>query len=182
MLVIAAFFVAWALVAPDLVSLRLGKKADALAALRRRLWVTNAPRPESTSLSGTESSSSRHPAGNSAWTIGSKTPSRPSARGRSAPRYRRDRKAAFAREESRAPRIGGPTRCLADEERGSTNKEYGLVSAPCSSLLLVATSHCRRCSHFQVGTVCWSDSSRTFNPKVAGSIPARPISKPTARD
>ena len=96
----------------------LGKKADALAALRRRLWVTNAPRPESTSLSGTESSSSRNPAGNSAWTIGSKTPSRPSARGRSAPRYRRDRKAAFAREESRAPRIGGPTRCLADEERG----------------------------------------------------------------
>jgi len=43
MLVIAAFFVAWALVAPDLVSLRLGKKADALAALRRRLWGDERP-------------------------------------------------------------------------------------------------------------------------------------------
>ena len=53
--------------------------------------------------------------------------------------------------------------------------EYGLVSTTCSSLQFASASTRSRCRQFQLRTVCCRGSARTFNPKVAGSIPARPI-------
>jgi hypothetical protein len=53
--------------------------------------------------------------------------------------------------------------------------EYRLVSAARNSLQLGAAAKPVRCSHFQLAAAGRSRSGRTFNPKVAGSIPARPI-------
>jgi hypothetical protein len=62
---------------------------------------------------------------------------------------------------------------------------YRLVSARCSSLQFVATMIRAICSAFQFAAACCSLSSGTFNPKVAGSIPARPMANslqiPTSR-
>jgi hypothetical protein len=52
--------------------------------------------------------------------------------------------------------------------------EYGLVSATCSSLHLVATSDRASCSQFQFVAICCSGSAGTLNPKVEGSSPSRP--------
>jgi len=52
--------------------------------------------------------------------------------------------------------------------------EYGLVSTSCSSLQFVAAMNSGICSHFQFVAVRCGLFTRTFNPKVAGSIPARP--------
>jgi hypothetical protein len=46
----------------------------------------------------------------------------------------------------------------------------------CSSLQLASASTRSRCRQFQLRAVCCRGSARTFNPKVAGSNPARPIS------
>jgi hypothetical protein len=58
--------------------------------------------------------------------------------------------------------------------------EYGLVSATCSSLQSASASTRGRCRQFQLRTVCCSGSSRTFNPKVTGSNPVRPIRRSPA--
>jgi hypothetical protein len=51
---------------------------------------------------------------------------------------------------------------------------YRFVSARCLLLQFAATTIRVICSALQVCTACFSSSSRTFNPKVAGSNPARP--------
>jgi hypothetical protein len=51
---------------------------------------------------------------------------------------------------------------------------YRLVSATCNLLQFAATTIRLICSALQFRTACFSSSSRTFNPKVAGSSPARP--------
>jgi hypothetical protein len=53
--------------------------------------------------------------------------------------------------------------------------EYECVSATPSSLQLAASAKHIRCSTFPFAAPCLSRSTRTLNPKVAGSIPARPI-------
>jgi hypothetical protein len=53
--------------------------------------------------------------------------------------------------------------------------EYGLVSATCSSLQFASASTRGRCRQFQLRTACFRGSARTFNPKVTGSNPVRPI-------
>jgi hypothetical protein len=52
---------------------------------------------------------------------------------------------------------------------------YRFVSARCLLLQLAATTIPLICSALQFRTACFSSSSRTFNPKVAGSNPARPM-------
>jgi hypothetical protein len=52
---------------------------------------------------------------------------------------------------------------------------YRLVSVNCALLQLAATIVCGSCSRFQPRALCCSSLSRTFDPKVAGSIPARPV-------
>ena len=44
----------------------------------------------------------------------------------------------------------------------------------CIQLQLVAESFCGSCSQIELAATRCSDIGRTFNPKVAGSIPARP--------
>src|SRR6266404_5830411 len=56
--------------------------------------------------------------------------------------------------------------------------EYRLVSATRIQLRLVAAPICHSCSEFQLFATRRNHSARTFNPKVAGSIPARPTSMP----
>jgi len=76
-------------------------------------------------------------------------------------------------------------RCADSDERavacqGTTREyewEYRPVSVSRSLLLLGAASDRARCSHFQLLAEACSYSARTFNPKVAGSIPARPINR-----
>src|SRR6266511_3638613 len=53
---------------------------------------------------------------------------------------------------------------------------YRLVSVRCVLLQFVAMPIGVSCSPFRFDAVRFSSSSRTFNPKVAGSIPARPTS------
>jgi hypothetical protein len=62
---------------------------------------------------------------------------------------------------------------LSDDER-EYEWEYGLASMTCSSLQLASASTRYRCRQFQLRAVCCRGSARTFNPKVAGSNPARP--------
>ncbi len=64
--------------------------------------------------------------------------------------------------------------CLAGR-RCEYEWEYGPVSATCISLYFVAALDWPTCRRFQLSAVRRSCSSRTFNPKVAGSSPARPI-------
>src|SRR5204862_3940939 len=52
---------------------------------------------------------------------------------------------------------------------------YRLVSVTCILLQLLAESIRVRCGTFPTYAVGCGSSSRTFNPKVAGSIPARPL-------
>jgi hypothetical protein len=52
---------------------------------------------------------------------------------------------------------------------------YRFVSARCLLLQFAATTIRVICSALQCRTACFSSSSRTFNPKVAGSNPARPM-------
>jgi hypothetical protein len=52
---------------------------------------------------------------------------------------------------------------------------YRLVSRGGHSLLFVATSRRLICRHFPRTSACCGLFGRTFNPKVAGSSPARPI-------
>jgi hypothetical protein len=59
---------------------------------------------------------------------------------------------------------------------------YRFVSIRCNTLQFVATSIGTSCSTFQFRSVRCSLLSRTFNPKVAGSIPARPISRQSGRE
>src|SRR6266540_3321099 len=54
---------------------------------------------------------------------------------------------------------------------------YRLISARCVLLQFVAAKLRPICSTFQLLAVRCSLCGRTFNPKVAGSIPARPIRK-----
>src|SRR5882724_6521761 len=54
-------------------------------------------------------------------------------------------------------------------------REYGLVSGGCFQLQLVAEPICGSCSQFQLVVTRRNHSARTFNPKVTGSIPVRPI-------
>ena len=70
------------------------------------------------------------------------------------------------------------TSVVPSDDRREYEWEYGLVSATCSSLQFASASTRSRCRQFQLRTVCCRGSARTFNPKVAGSKPARPNREP----
>jgi hypothetical protein len=53
--------------------------------------------------------------------------------------------------------------------------EYRLVSASCSSLYLRAEPLRASCRHFHPAALACRRLAKTFNPKVVGSIPTRPI-------
>ncbi len=53
--------------------------------------------------------------------------------------------------------------------------EYRLVSAPCTSSHHVAPRKGINCKHLQLVASTNSRPAKTFNPKVVGSIPTRPI-------
>jgi hypothetical protein len=72
----------------------------------------------------------------------------------------------------RGRRLEGSTIANAAQER-EYECEYGVVSATCDSVQLLAFSNTPRCRHFQLYAACCIGFRRTFNPKVAGSIPAR---------
>jgi len=59
---------------------------------------------------------------------------------------------------------------------------YRFVSAGCVSLQFVSTTSVAICSVFQCRAVRFSSSTRTLNPQVAGSNPARPMRKAPAND
>jgi hypothetical protein len=65
---------------------------------------------------------------------------------------------------------GPRTRSVGEEYRS----EYRVVSASCSSLYLRALRLRLSCRHFQPAAFACRRLAKTFNPKVAGSIPARP--------
>jgi hypothetical protein len=80
------------------------------------------------------------------------------------------------------PDQAGSARKQSHVVRGGDKCAYGcayrLVSATCSLLQFVAETIPARCSMYPFQAARFSPSSRTFNPKVAGSIPARPTHKP----
>ena len=60
---------------------------------------------------------------------------------------------------------------------GEYEAEYRLVSVTCSSSQLGALRVPERCRHFQCLASTCTRRLKTFNPKVVGSIPTRPISE-----
>jgi hypothetical protein len=58
--------------------------------------------------------------------------------------------------------------------------EYRVVSATCGSLQSAAVLTCWGCRSFQLLAITCSRLRETFNPKVVGSIPTRPIEEVTA--
>ena len=73
------------------------------------------------------------------------------------------------------PRSSELTSVVPSDDGREYEGEYGLVSAICSSLQFASASTRGRCRQFQLSTACRIGSGGTFNPKVAGSNPARPI-------
>ena len=59
--------------------------------------------------------------------------------------------------------------------------EYRLVSGTCSILQFAAAPIPGSCRLFQLVAVRRNRSGKTFNPKVVGSIPTRPIEEKPAR-
>jgi hypothetical protein len=60
-------------------------------------------------------------------------------------------------------------------------REYGLAAKRCISVQFLATSKGQICRQFPFFAAAYRLSNLTFNPKVAGSIPARPIQNACSR-